>query len=434
MKIKIEKTGINGEGIGYLKNKPIFIASTLPQELVEAEIILEKDRYAIANCSRIVEKSVKRVEAACAVQDRCGGCALMITDVAYQEELKINNLKQSLMKYMGKFDFRLISKINSNPQAYNYRNQCKHPMKMEKNRLVAGFYKSGTNHFVSIKECIIHDDELELAKNAIVNLLNKHRCIDFDPPKSQGIRTLIVRHMQDEIQVTIVTGKMTLEQRLIDDIMKVKNVTSLYHTVNTDRHAMDPFGKRLIHIAGKETLDFEFENLKFSLNPKAFFQLNTHQASLLFKAVTDLVPENKKVVDAYCGIGALSLLLAKKSQKVIGIEFSSDAIESANLNAKLNHINNIEFIVGDAAQKLASLNNEFDVLVIDPPRSGLSDEMIKAMLSHSFKEIVYISCNPSTLAKNLNELKSKYRIKQIQPFDLFTHTPLLETVVHLVRQ
>ena len=197
---------------------------------------------------------------------------------------------------------------------------------------------------------------------------------------------------------------------------------------------MDPFGKRLIHIAGKETLDFEFENLKFSLNPKAFFQLNTHQASLLFKAVTDLVPENKKVVDAYCGIGALSLLLAKKSQKVIGIEFSSDAIESANLNAKLNHINNIEFIVGDAAQKLASLNNEFDVLVIDPPRSGLSDEMIKAMLSHSFKEIVYISCNPSTLAKNLNELKSKYRIKQIQPFDLFTHTPLLETVVHLVRQ
>lgn len=434
MKIKIEKTGINGEGIGYLKNKPIFIASTLPQEIVEAEIVLEKDRYAIANCLRIVEKSVKRVEAACAVQDRCGGCALMITDVAYQEELKINNLKQSLMKYMGKFDFRLISKINSNPQAYNYRNQCKHPMKMEKNRLVAGFYKAGTNHFVSIKECIIHDDELELAKNAIVNLLNKHRCIDFDPPKSQGIRTLIVRHMQDEIQVTIVTGKMTLEQRLIDDIMKVKNVTSLYHTVNTDRHAMDPFGKRLVHIAGKETLDFEFENLKFSLNPKAFFQLNTHQASLLFKAVTDLVPENKKVVDAYCGIGALSLLLAKKSQKVIGIEFSADAIESANLNARLNHINNIEFIVGDAAQKLASLNNEFDVLVIDPPRSGLSDEMIKAMLSHSFKEIVYISCNPSTLAKNLNELKSKYRIKQIQPFDLFTHTPLLETVVHLVRQ
>lgn len=434
MKIKIEKTGINGEGIGYLKNKPIFIASTLPQEIVEAEIVLEKDRYAIANCLRIVEKSVKRVEAACAVQDRCGGCALMITDVAYQEELKINNLKQSLMKYMGKFDFRLISKINSNPQAYNYRNQCKHPMKMEKNRLVAGFYKAGTNHFVSIKECIIHDDELELAKNAIVNLLNKHRCIDFDPPKSQGIRTLIVRHMQDEIQVTIVTGKMTLEQRLIDDIMKVKNVTSLYHTVNTDRHAMDPFGKRLVHIAGKETLDFEFENLKFSLNPKAFFQLNTHQASLLFKAVTDLVPENKKVVDAYCGIGALSLLLAKKSQKVIGIEFSADAIESANLNARLNHINNIEFIVGDAAQKLATLNNEFDVLVIDPPRSGLSDEMIKAMLSHSFKEIVYISCNPSTLAKNLNELKSKYRIKQIQPFDLFTHTPLLETVVHLVRQ
>ncbi len=433
MKIKIEKTGINGEGIGYLKNKPIFIASTLPQEIVEAEIVLDKEKYAIADCLRIVEKSPKRVEAACPVQDRCGGCALMITDVAHQEELKISNLKQSLLKYMGKFDFRLISKIHSNPQPYNYRNQCKHPMKMEKKRLVAGFYKAGTNHFVSINNCIVHDDALEIAKNAVVNLLNKHRCIDFDPPESQGVRTLIIRSMGDEIQVTIVTGKMSLEPKLIDDIMKLNHVTSLYHSVNTDRHAMDPFGKKLVHIAGKETLDFEFEELKFSLNPKAFFQLNTHQASLLFKAVTDLIPNNKKVVDAYCGIGALSLLLAKKSQYVTGIEFSQEAIDSANVNAKLNNIDNIKFIVGDAAQKLATLSNDIDVLVIDPPRSGLSDEMIKTILNQSIKEIVYISCNPSTLAKNLNDLKAKYKIKQIQPFDLFTHTPLLETVVHLER-
>lgn len=161
--------------------------------------------------------------------------------------------------------------------------------------------------------------------------------------------------------------------------------------------------------------------------------MNTHQASLLFKAVTDLIPNNKKVVDAYCGIGALSLLLAKKSRYVIGIEFSQEAIDSANVNAKLNNIDNVKFIVGDAAQKLATLSNDIDVLVIDPPRSGLSDEMIKTILNQSIREIVYISCNPSTLAKNLNDLKSKYRIRQIQPFDLFTHTPLLETVVHLER-
>lgn len=431
MKIKIEKTGINGEGIGYLNNKPIFIASVLPQEIVEAEITIDKERYAIAEFVRIVEKSPKRIDAPCPVQDRCGGCALMITDVSYQEELKINNLKQSLLKYMGKLDFRLIKKIQSNPQPFNYRNQCKHPMKMEKNRLVAGFYKAGTNHFVAINRCIVHDDDLEKAKNAVVNLLNKHRCIDFDPPSSQGIRTLIVRSMNDEVQVTLVTGKMTLDEKLVKDIMKVENIVSLYHSVNTDRHAMDPFGKKLDHIAGKETLDFEFEELKFALSPKAFFQLNKHQASLLFKAVLDIIPANKTIIDAYCGIGALSLMMAKKSHKIIGIEFSQEAIDSANLNAKLNKIDNCSFIVGDAAEKLANLKSAMDVLVIDPPRAGLSDEMIKTMLKLKIKEIVYISCNPSTLAKNLNDLKSSYRIKQIQPFDLFTHTPLLETVVHL---
>jgi 23S rRNA (uracil1939-C5)-methyltransferase len=431
MKIKIEKTGINGEGIGYLKNKPIFIASTLPQELVEAEITIDKDRYAIAECLRIVEKSPKRIESPCIYQDRCGGCALMITDVAYQEELKISNLKQSLLKYMGKLDFRLIKKIQSNPKPFNYRNQFKHPIKMEKKRLVAGFYKAGTNHFVNISECIVHEDELEKAKFAILNILNKHRCDEFDPPNLQGIRTLIVRSMNEEIQVTLVSGKMTLDEKLVKDLMAIKNVVSLYHSVNTDRHAMDPFGRRLDHIAGKETLDFEFEDLKFSLSPKAFFQLNAHQASLLFKAVTDLIPENKLVVDAYCGIGALSLMMAKKSEKVIGIEFSQEAIDSANLNAKLNRLDNCEFIVGDAAEKLSNLRLRPDVLVIDPPRSGLSDEMIKSMLKLKVKEIVYISCNPSTLAKNLNELKSHYRIRSIQPFDLFTHTPLLETVVHL---
>lgn len=144
--------------------------------------------------------------------------------------------------------------------------------------------------------------------------------------------------------------------------MKVKNVTSLYHSVNTDRHAMDPFASCLSMWQVKKRWILNSKILSFLLNPKAFFQLNTHQASL-FKAVSDLVPSDKRVVDAYCGIGALSLLLAKKSKYVTGIEFSQDAIDSANVNAKLNHIDNINFIVGDAAQKLSSLST-VDVLVI----------------------------------------------------------------------
>lgn len=431
MKIKIEKTGINGEGIGYLNNKPIFIPSTLPGETVEVEITEKRDRFSNGELLRIVEASPKRIDAQCVDQGRCGGCALMITDEANQRHLKLENLKQSLLKYMGRFDFRLIKPIIANPQPFAYRNQAKMPITHQKGKLVAGFYKAGTNHFVPIKSCIVHDEKLEQVKKAMLDVMNRYNLDSFEPPMKQGIRTLICRSLEDKVQATIVTGKMTLSREFIQDCMQIDGLVSLYHSVNTDRHAMDPFGKAVRLIAGEPTLDFTFEGLRFALNPKAFFQLNTAQASQLFNYVKSLIPENKRVIDAYCGVGALSLMMGQKSKEVFGIEFSAEAIKSAEINATMNEMKNCHFKAGDAAIELAQLKKAFDFLVIDPPRSGLSDAMLEAVLKHQIPEIIYVSCNPSTLAKNLATLKQKYRIISIQGFDLFTHTPLLETVVQL---
>lgn len=433
MRIKIEKSGINGEGIGFLNKKPIFIPSALPGEEVEAEIIKEADSFTTAELVKVYTQSTNRILPRCEFQAECGGCALMIATQAYQRELKDRNLKQSLLKYMGKTDFRRINPVVANPKAYQYRNQCKYPIQLVKGNLTAGFYKSGTNHFIPISTCILHDPDLEEVKTQILDILNKAGFPDFDSPRSQGLRTLVLRAFEGKVQATLITGDIRFEPRRIEELLKIEKLTSLYQSINTDRHAHDPFGSVLIHLGKAKTLDFTFSKLSFKLTPKAFFQLNATQAETLFKTVVSKVKAGGHIVDVYCGVGAMTLLLAKQAKSVVGIEVLKEAVESAQENAKLNGVENVRFLAGDASKRLESLMSEmvFDTLVVDPPRAGLDQAMVQAILKTDIPQLIYVSCNPSTLAKNLKELSVKYDIKSMTPFDLFTHTPLLETVVEL---
>lgn len=431
MRIKIEKTGINGEGIGYWQQKPIFIQGALPQEEVEIIDIQEQDRFSSAKLVRVVKASSMRVEAPCPYQAKCGGCPLMIADYPAQLRLKEQNLKQTLLKYMGNFDFRLLKPIRLNASPLGYRNACKLPVRLEKGKLVAGFYQPNSNIFLPIETCILHDASLEKAKKAILEILNQDLFPDFDPPQSHGLRTLVLRAMNQQIQVTLVTGKMEICQALIEKLMTIEGVVSLYQSINTDKHAHDPIGEKAVHLAGLTHLPFIFASLKFELHPKAFFQLNRFQAFNMFEDVVKLIKTQSKVVDVYCGVGAISLMLAQKAKAVIGIETVQDAIDSALRNASLNGIANARFIAGDAAKVLKSLDFQADTLVVDPPRSGLDAAMVAYLNTQPVKEIVYVSCNPSTLAKNLAELKRTYQVLSIQPYDLFSQTPLVEVVVHL---
>lgn len=432
MRIKIEKTGINGEGIGYWQQKPIFIDGTLPLEEVDVIQIEDQGSYALGKIKSVIKASQHRITPPCYDHAHCGGCTLMIADLDYQVVLKERNFKQALQKYGGNFDFRKLKPVIKNPVPLAYRNGCKIPVRIEEGKLVTGFYRPNSNLFEPIESCIVHDALLEKVKKAILVVLNEHAFTVFNPPETHGLRTLILRSLDHRVQATLVTGNITLEQSLIDALLEVPHLVSLYQSINTDRHAHDPMGKVITHLGGLEALPLTFANLQFELHPKAFFQLNRTQALAMFEQVVQLIKPKANVIDVYCGIGAMTLMISKKAASVIGIEEISDAIENAKRNAELNKIKNTEFICADASKQLKNYDLKDKVVVVDPPRSGLDNRVLDLLVSNPASQLIYISCNPSTLAKNLAVLQSVYTVQMIQPYDLFSQTPLLEAVVNLI--
>ena len=435
MKIKIEKIGINGEGIGYVENKPTFIPSALPSETVEAIIDKKFDRYNVGHVEQILIRSPKRMNPPCPVQDRCGGCALMTCTLPYQAEIKEELLKEALTKYAGNIDFRLIKPIVVNPVPYSYRNQCKLPVRMSRGQLISGMYQPSSNHFVAVDRCLVHEEELDNKRTQILAVLQKHGWDEFNPKTYKGLRYIILRGFDGIYQVTLVTGKNRFTQECIDDLCEVPGLNSIYASINLDKHTHELFGNEVTHLALAKTLECKMGELVFRLSPQSFFQLNRTQALNIYSKVEELVKPSKLIVEAYCGVGAMTLMLSKKGEEVIGIETISSAVKNANENARLNKIKNVQFIAGDAAVQLQNISKKqpIDVLVVDPPRSGLDDTMIAMIMKSRIPHLIYVSCNPSTLAKNLKYLLTEYDVEEITPFELFSHTPLVETVVSLRR-
>lgn len=433
MRLEIMKMGINGEGIAYLDRIPVFIPGALIHEMVEVKIVEKRDRYMKGEILRLIKASPFRIESPCFVQEKCGGCPLMIFDVSQQLKWKRDHLKQTLIKY-AQIDPRLIDEIQKNPDSFSYRNQCKLPIIRHKGKLVCGLYQEGSNHVVPVKNCLIHDELLEKCRKEIMRLCNRYNLPDFASGK--GLRALILRVMDNHIQVAFVTGKINLPDEFTEAVMHIESVVSVVQSINPNKKSRELFGKETVVLKGCEKLEFTAEGLHLQLSPNSFFQLNTKQAFNLFNRVKEFLHPGKLMVEAYCGVGVMSLLYHELFHEVIGIEIVKEAIVNAKQNALNNHIENCQFLCGDSARecrKIASVR-EIDCLIVDPPRSGLDEEMIKMIKSSRINQIVYISCNPSTLAKNLAEIKGQYQIKRILPFDMFTHTPHVETVCLLERK
>ncbi len=433
MKIKIEKIGINGEGIGYIDRIPTFVSSALPQETAEVDVVKRFERYNIAEVKEILIKSPKRISPPCPVQHRCGGCAMMHVDQNYQIELKEMLLKEALLKYSGKFDFKVIQPMVVNPNPTSYRNQCKLPVRMLDGKLVSGMYRPQSNHFVPVSRCLVHEEGLDVLRAKVLDVLTKYKFKEFDERKWEGIRFIVLRGFNGVYQCTLVTGKDKFSPECIAELSEIEEINSFYQSVNTDKHTHEIFGSGVTHLAKAKTLEVKMAGLTFRLSPMSFFQLNLVQAEKLYEKVVSLIKPSKFVVEAYCGVGAMTLMISAKAEEVVGIESIDAAVRNATENASLNKIKNVRFVSGDAAEELTHLSKtkSIDVLVVDPPRSGLDDPMLGTIVKSKIPHLIYVSCNPSTLAKNLKVLRDYYVIEEITPFELFTHTPLLETVVSM---
>ncbi len=428
--IKVVKTGINGEGIGYEGRTPIFIEGALKEEVVDIEVIESYPKYKKAKATAIHKRSIHRKEPECKYQERCGGCSLMICNVSEQTSIKKELVKEALVKY-GKVDGQKIESVIQNPNPLYYRNQCKLPIQWSRGQLRSGLYEPKSNHLIAADTCLVHEKGLDDIRQSIMKILNKHKVRDYNEMSRKGFRNLAIRGFHGKFQCTFVTGKMEIDRAIIEDCMKVEGVESLYQNINTKRKTHEIFTSQFIHLAGEEKISLKMGGYELKLSPASFFQLNTTQAENLYNLVHSLISPCDFLVEAYSGIGAISLYVSDKAKQIVGIESNPDAVKNAQENAQLNQKSNVRFECGDAAKELSKLSEKIDALIVDPPRTGLSDEMLKAILKAKPKQFIYISCNPATLGKNLLELKKEYKVKRVIPIDIFSQTPHVETCVLL---
>lgn len=432
MKLKFNKIGINGEGIGKYQGVPVFCDGVLLGEIAEIQITKTYPTYQKAQLKRVIQSSNDRVKPLCPYQKECGGCGLMHASTNAQLQYKKELLKESLYKY-GHVKEHFIRDIHPSRQDFYYRSACKLPVKMMNGKLVTGMYQPNSNRFIPIKECIIHTKELEAFRKDVLKVLNQYNVQDYDTKTKKGLRYLVLRYIQNQGQCTLVTGDDVLDQELIKVLSNIPNMTSLYQSVNTKHKNTSIFGKTTKKLSKQSKIKVQMHDIVGYLSPESFFQLNVEQALNLYDTAISKIDSCDLLVEAYCGIGMMSLLAHNKAKEIIGIESIPEAIHDANQIAKENGFDHIRFQVGDAAKVLQKISKKrrIDALLVDPPRSGLDEAMLETILKSLPEKVIYVSCNPSTLGKDIRVLKNKYYVRTIIPFDLFPQTPLCESVVVL---
>lgn len=358
----------------------------------------------------------------------------MIMKYEKQLEYKKQLLCEAIYKYAG-VRSHFVRDIRPSEATIGYRSACKLPVQESHKLVTTGMYVPGTNHYHPIDSSIIHSDELEAVRKQVLVYINNAHLRDYDPKLQKGIRYLVIRAIDGKSQCTFVTGKTKIPERLINDIMSIPGMTGVFQSINTDPKTPEIFGSSLQKLAGDDTMPVTMGGVTISLSPESFFQLNVPQAEKMYETAVSKIDPCGTLVEAYCGVGVMSLMAASKAQHVIGIESVPKAIRNAKANAEANHIDHCEFWCMDAAEGLykAAAKSSVDTLLVDPPRSGMDAKMIEAILKVKPKKIIYISCSPSTLGKNLNDLKHQYHPVTILPFDLFPHTPHVESITVLER-
>lgn len=443
--LTIKRLGINGEGIGYYKRNVVFVKGALPGEEVTAQVQVVKRNFAEASILKIRKASPHRQQAPCPVYEECGGCQLQ--HMTYEQQLveKRDMIVQSLERYVKD----LAPTIDVRPtigmeNPWHYRNKSQFQVRKPDNKVLAGLYAEGTHQLLDIDECIVQHPHTTLVTNAVKRILEKLKIPIYDSETNNGlVKTIVVRTgiKTGEIQLVLVTTLAELPKRqlLIDKLAAIDPaIVSIVQNVNPKQTSL-VFGDRTIVLHGKKTIHEELGELSFDLSARAFFQLNPAQTVRLYNEIKSAAALTGKetVVDAYCGVGTIGLWLADLAKEVRGMDIIADSIYDAKKNAEKHGFTHASYETGTAEECLAKWSREGftpDVLTVDPPRTGLADSLVHTILNVRPKRFVYTSCNPSTLAKDLSELRKVYNIEYIQPVDMFPQTAQIESVTLLVRK
>ncbi|MBC1727550.1 23S rRNA (uracil(1939)-C(5))-methyltransferase RlmD [Listeria seeligeri] len=439
VEITIEDLTHDGNGVGKIDGYPLFIPNTLPGEKVTAKIIKLNKNYGFARMENLEVVSAERVEPPCEVYYKCGGCSLQHLSYVGQLAFKRNQVEET-MKRIGKLNVEVKETLGmENP--WRYRNKSQVPVGFVNGKLTAGFYQKRSHEIIDMSTCLIQSEQGDFAVQKTREILAKYGTEPYDEKTGKGdIRHIMTRfaHTTGQLMLVLVTTKdrLSFKEEIICDLTEQLALTSIVQNINPQKTNVI-FGDRTKTLWGKDIIEDTIHGIRFAISARSFYQVNPLQTEVLYQQAIEAaeLTGEETVIDAYCGIGSISLCLAKKAKHVYGVEIVDQAIQDARANAELNNLSNTTFETGKAEEVIPAWYKAgivADVLVVDPPRKGCDEKLLQTILAMKPKKIVYVSCNPGTLARDMKILSDGgYEATQVQPVDMFPMTTHIEAVTVL---
>lgn len=442
--MQIDALGSKGEGIGRIAGYTVFVEGALPGETIRVLIVKVKKNYGYGKLMEILEVSPERREPMCPVAKQCGGCQLQ--HLSYKAELAYKTREvKDVMERIGGIKGVEVKPALGMENPWRYRNKAQFPVGRGKNGCAIGFYAKRSHRIVDTEKCFLQNECNDEIIGIVRTFLNEFHIPLYDEEKHKGlVRHILTRigRNSGEIMVCIVINgkKLPNSDILVERLKAVEGVVSIVLNVNKEKTNVI-LGQKIIALWGKDTITDSIDGIAFEISPLSFYQVNPVQTEVLYGKAVELadLKGDETVLDLYCGIGTISLFFARKAKKVFGVEIVPEAIADAKKNAARNGITNVEFAVGAAEEVIPRLYEEegitADIVVVDPPRKGCDEKLLETILRISPEKIVYVSCNPSTWARDLVVLKEGgYALKEVQPVDQFSHSVHVEVVSLLQKQ
>jgi len=430
-----------GAGVAKIDGFTVFIEGAITGERVEIKIVKVLKSFAYGKILKIIKLSPNRKPPTCENYKRCGGCSLQHLTYNATLDFKANVVKNNLKKFAG-LDIN-VNKTIGLDDPYSYRNKVQFPVGQKDNEVIVGFYANRTHEIIPVLDCTIQSRIANKIVRDVKEFIKQENVSVYDEVKNKGlIRHIVIRTSgkTNEVMVVIVTnGEQFNKKEILVKMLTERNkeVKSIIQNINTKKTNVILGGKEIL-LYGKSRITDYIGKFKFNISAQSFFQVNSKQTETLYKKALEFAGLTGKetVFDLYCGIGTISLFLAQKAYKVYGVEIVNQAIEDAKINAKENNVGNVEFFAGKSEEIVPNLYQKgikADVVVVDPPRSGCDEVLIDTINKMQPQKIVYVSCNPATLARDI-KLFEGYEVKKVQPVDMFPWTYHVESVVLLEKR
>ena len=438
--IKGKCVDLSSEGKGVIKTVygVIFVDALLLGEEAEIEVTYARKGVAYGKIVRLITKSPDRIQPLCPVSTACGGCVFQNASYEYELRYKKHKVEEDL-KRIGHLENIIVNDVIGMENPVHYRNKIQVPFGKENKHVIYGFYKSNTHKIIPIKQCNIEDEKAGPILQNIASLLEQYH-ID---PYNEDYRTGVIRHvlirtskLTNEVMVVLVSNVDTFPGRnnFVKDLVRLSPEISTVIQNTNKRDTNVILGESEKVLFGKGFITDEILGLKFNISSQSFFQVNPIQVQKLYKSALDFakLDKNDVVLDAYAGVCTIGLLCAPHVKHVTSVEVVKSAVINGRNNAKLNNINNIDIIEADCTEYINKNTPKFDVVIMDPPRKGSTPEFLNAVMKIKPSRIIYISCEPSTLARDLAILNEQYAIEEVQPVDMFPRSFHVETIVGLI--